>query len=211
MVKRGERVAGWEGDGPQPARDAPDDGGPREDATTGSGVATSPALPVAVSPVSAVGLRFAVDLAHLRTLHPPPSLVWRSIHTRWWTHEIADVSRYLGQPRDPRGSVVEVGCDFEGFLARAERLAAAGEFGPYGIRTFLAAHSRNCRRGGEQWALTSWSLYDGILRHGLSIATIDASTCSTCAALHLSREVPPHRGCTCPNGCRCLFKVVTPS
>ena len=86
----------------------------------------------------------AVTLSSVR--EAKPEKIYYGVVSCWWTHCASDLCRNLGTGTicDPRGGVVQETSDVEGFLKAAEAGVGHKLYGLYGLRTFEAAHHRNC-------------------------------------------------------------------
>jgi len=95
-----------------------------------------------------------------------PERIYYGANTCWWTHDPADLSRHpeAGLPCDPRGGMLMMTDDVEGFLSAAE--ANPEHYGKHGLRAFLAAHHRNMTRSRADvrpWCFRTWAEYDAVL------------------------------------------------
>jgi hypothetical protein len=107
---------------------------------------------------------------HLATLPPSPGEIHRFAETLRLNSSTPDAPLVLffdrarkasrGLPCDPRGSVLFMTDDVEGFLTAAENNSA--HYGRHGLRAFMAAHHQNCidPRSLRPTSATTWDEYN---------------------------------------------------
>lgn len=110
-----------------------------------------------------------VESVSLEDVSVSASHIWYSSQTCWWTHNEGDLARHPESelPCDPRGGVLFITDDpVNGFLRAARH--NADRYGEFGLRTFMAAHHRNCQRlwkgAWYPWCFRTWEKYEEILR-----------------------------------------------
>lgn len=129
-------------------------------------------------------------LDEVRALVPrkAPKRVYYATRTCWWTVDGADLYRMeevvppppagseaaralailhkAGRsvpslPCDPRGSVLMMTDDVEGFLRSAEE--GADHYGRFGLKAFMSAYHGNVVVGDRPTSLETWDLYNDVL------------------------------------------------
>jgi len=96
---------------------------------------------------------------------PYTVLVYYSVNTCWWTHDINHLCLQPGTqlPCDPRGGML---CEapIDDFIAQAE--ANPSHYGKHGLRAFMAAHHENCQvawNDPRRTCLRTWDEYNDLL------------------------------------------------
>ncbi len=131
-------------------------------------------------------------LDDVRALVPSkqPKRVYYAARTCWWTVDAGDLYRMAevlppppagsqaaaalatirksqssapSLPCDPRGSVLMMTDDVEGFLQAAIAAAPSGVYGAYGLAAFMAAYHGNVSIEGKPTSLASWEEYNELL------------------------------------------------
>lgn len=96
-----------------------------------------------------------------------PKTIYYAVHTCWWTHDPTHLSKTpdsYGLPCDPRGSVLMMTDDVEGFLKAAEN--SSFHYGKHGLRAFMASHHLNCIESlisMRPWCEPTWQEYNNAI------------------------------------------------